>query len=92
MVIVGVKILPKPETLDVQGRAIAKTLKRQGYFIEDCHYGKFLRLKIKANNREEALEKAKKNDGICFLCNSLVENYELEVLSPPQSGLKRRGF
>jgi len=79
VITVGLKILPKTEVLDVQGRAIAETLKRRGYSIADCHYGKLIRLKMKMNSREEALDQAK---GIAesLLCNSLVENYELEIL------------
>ncbi|MDE0118905.1 MAG: phosphoribosylformylglycinamidine synthase subunit PurS [Bdellovibrionales bacterium] len=80
MMIIGVKILLKEEVLDVQGRAIAETLKRRDYSIEDCRYGKFLELKVSGNNKEEILEQAKKM-AESVLCNSLVESYELEVLS-----------
>lgn len=80
MMIVGVKILPKQEVLDVQGRAIAETLKRQGHFIKECQYGKFIKLNINVSNKEEALNKAKEMTE-SVLCNSLVENYTLEILS-----------
>ena len=79
MVTIGVRILPRKEVLDVQGRAIAETLKRRGHSIEECHYGKYIRLKINEENKEEALKKAKEITE-SVLCNSLVENYELEVL------------
>ena len=80
MMIVGIKILLKKEVLDVQGRAIADTLKRRGYSIEDCRYGKFLELKIQGNSKEEVLEQANKM-AKSVLCNSLVESYELAFLS-----------
>ena len=80
MVIVGVKILPKKEVLDVQGRAIAETLKRRKYLIEECQYGKFIKLKINTANKEEALNKAREM-AESVLCNSLVESYDLEILS-----------
>lgn len=80
MVIVGVKILPKKEVLDVQGRAIAETLKRRKHLIEECQYGKFIKLKINTANKEEALNKAREM-AESVLCNSLVESYELEILS-----------
>ncbi len=80
MMIVGVKILPKKEVLDVQGRAIADTLKRQGYAIEDCQYGKVIRLKIQTNDQKTALDQAKKI-AESVLCSALVETYQLEVLS-----------
>ena len=79
MVTVGVRILPRKEVLDVQGRAIADTLKRRGHSIEECHYGKYIRLEIDGKNKEEALKKAKEMTE-SVLCNSLVENYELEIL------------
>ena len=78
--VVGIKILLKEEVLDVQGRAIAETLKRRGYSIEDCRYGKFLELKVSADSKEEVLRQAKEM-AESVLCNSLVENYELEILS-----------
>ena len=79
MVTIGVRILPRADVLDVQGRAIAETLKRRGHSIEECHYGKYIRLEINEENKEEALKKAKEMTE-SVLCNSLVENYELEVL------------
>ena len=79
MVVVGVKVLPKKEVLDVQGRAIAETLKRQGHVIKDCQYGKFIKLNIDTSNEKEALNQAKKM-AESVLCNSLVERYELEIL------------
>ena len=79
MVTVGIRILPRKEVLDVQGRAIGDTLKRRGYSIEECHYGKYIRLEVDGENKEEALKKAKEMTE-SVLCNSLVENYELEIL------------
>ena len=78
--VVGIKILLKEEVLDVQGRAITETLKRRGHSVEDCRYGKFLQLKVRAGSKEEVLKQAKVM-AESILCNSLVENYELEVLS-----------
>lgn len=79
VVTIGVRILPRKEVLDVQGRAIAETLKRRGHSIEECHYGKYIRLQVKAKSRKEALKRAKEITE-SVLCNSLVENYELEIL------------
>ena len=76
---VGVTIMPKKDVLDVQGRAIATTLQQQGYVVEDCQYGKFLKLKIQARSKEEALQKVRKMVDL-VLCNSLVEQYEVAIL------------
>lgn len=80
MITIGIKILNKKEVLDIQGRAILDTLKKKNYSIEECHYGKFIKIKIDVANKELALKKAKEM-AESILCNSLVENYELEVLS-----------
>ena len=79
MVLVGVKILPRLEVLDVQGRAIAETLNRRGHVVEACHYGKFIQLQFNVKSEEEALESARRmvED---ILCNFQVETYELEIL------------
>ena len=81
MITVAVKILPRKEVLDIEGRAIAKTLKRQGHALEHCHYGKLILLTIKAESPNEALKKAEKM-AQAVLCNKLVETYELEIGSP----------
>ena len=80
MITIGIKILHKKEVLDVQGRAILETLKRKNYSVEECHYGKYIKIKLEANNEKSALERAKEITE-SVLCNSLVESYELEVLS-----------
>ena len=80
MITLALKILPKTEVLNVEGRAIVETLKRKGHAIEDCRYGKLLILKIKAKTKESAVKKAKEM-AEAVLCNSLIETYEVEVLT-----------
>ena len=77
---VGMTIMPKKDVLDVQGRAIATALQQQGCAVDDCQYGKFLKLKIQAQSKEEALQQACKMADL-VLCNSLVEQYEVDILS-----------
>ena len=76
---IGVKILPRPEVLDSQGRAVSKTLSHHNYSIEECRVGKYVELKFDGASESEALEKAKQMAEL-VLHNPLVENYELEVL------------
>lgn len=80
MIEVGIKIFLKKQVLDVQGRAIAQTLCQQGYAIKNCNYGKFIKLQIHTDNKEEALKQGKKI-AETILCNTLTETFELEVLS-----------
>lgn len=78
--LVELKIMPKQGILDVSGRAIAQALKQKAYNLEDCVVGKFLKLKIAAHKKEEALNKAKQMASE-VLCNALVEEYTLEIFS-----------
>ena len=80
MIEVGIKIFLKKQVLDVQGRSLAQTLFHQGYAIKDCNYGKFIKLQINTDNKEEALEQSQKM-AKNVLCNTLVETFELEILS-----------
>lgn len=76
---IGVKILPRPEVLDSQGRAVEKTLHQHNYKVGDCRVGKYVQLNFENETEEAALEKAK-NIAEFVLHNPLVESYELEVL------------
>ena len=77
---IGIKIVPRKEVLDVQGRAIAKTLLNKKYPVQSCIYGKFLKLKLSTNDPDEALKIAREMTE-SLLCNSLVESYDVEILS-----------
>lgn len=75
----ALKILPKPEVLDTQGRAVQSTLKSHGFDLHDCHVGKYIVLEVDTSDvkqgKEMATAMAKKG-----LYNPLIENYELEQL------------
>lgn len=75
----ALKVLPKPEVLDTQGRAVQSTLKDQGFPLQACQVGKYIVLEVEAKNDSEGTElaKAMANKG---LYNPLIENYELEKL------------
>ena len=63
---VEVKVLPRPEVLDVQGRAIVQTLEQNGKAVKECRYGKCIRLQVEAENPESAKEKVKKWQSLCY--------------------------
>ena len=75
----ALKILPKPEVLDTQGRAVQSTLKSHGFDLSECHVGKYIVLEVNesdgARAKEVAIAMAEKG-----LYNPLIENYELEQL------------
>ena len=77
---IEVKVLPRPEILDVQGRAIMQTLEQNQKAVKDCRYGKCIRLSVTAKNEAEAKDKVKEIAEF-ILYNPLTETYELKVIS-----------
>ncbi len=77
---VGVKVLPRPEVLDTQGRAVEATLKEGGLNLNHCRVGKYIEVDVKASSADEAIEQVKKMAEY-VLYNPLIENFELEVKS-----------
>lgn len=76
---VGVKILPRTEVLDSQGRAVEKTLEHHGKTLNSCRVGKYIQLDVDATSKDDALAKAKEIAEF-VLYNPLIESYELEIL------------
>lgn len=76
---IGVRILPRLEVLDTQGRAVERTLRQNGKDVAECRVGKFVQLDLGDLSQEEALAKAKELTEF-ILYNPLIESYELEVL------------
>ena len=76
---IGVKILPRNEVLDSQGRAVERTLRMHGKKLSGCRIGKYIELEVDETDKQKALKKATE---ICefVLYNPLIEKYELEVL------------
>ncbi len=77
--IVGVKILPREEVLDSQGRAVENTLQQHNYTINGCRVGKYIQLNVEASTEDEALKKAKEITEF-VLINPLVETFQLEIV------------
>lgn len=76
---IGVKILPKTEVLDTQGRAVEATLKTHGRTVNQCRVGKYVQLEVNESNEAQALAKAKEIAEF-ILHNPLIEDFELEVV------------
>ena len=76
---IGVKILPKNEVLDSQGRAVEKILNSHNQKVAGCRVGRYVILEIDENNKDTACAKAQKMAEF-VLYNPLIETYELEVL------------
>ncbi len=76
---IGVKILPKNEVLDTQGRAVEGTLKSHNRPVQQCRVGKYIQLEIGESDEAKALAKAKEITEF-VLYNPLIETFELEVV------------
>lgn len=76
---IGVKILPKNEVLDTQGRAVEGTLKAHNRAVDQCRVGKYIQLEIGESDEAKALARAREITEF-VLYNPLIETFELEVV------------
>lgn len=74
---IGVRVMLKNEVLDVEGRAVADTLKREGTQVDDCRVGKYIILDVPAQNLTEAKTKATEI-ARQVLSNPLIEVFIVE--------------
>ena len=75
---VGVKVLPRPEVLDSQGRAVERVLNQNGKEVQSCRVGKYIQLEVNAKSVEQARAQVKEIAEF-VLYNPLIETYELEI-------------
>ena len=71
-----VKVMPRKEVLDSQGRAVEETLQRLGFKMEQVRVGKCIELHIDASSKDEALSKAT-SVAEKVLHNPLIETFEV---------------
>lgn len=76
---IGVKILPRPEVLDSQGRAVAETLAEHGRAVHQCRVGKYVEIEVESDNPESAMTQVRELAEF-VLFNPLIETFELEVV------------
>lgn len=76
---VGVRIMPRNEVLDTQGRAVQQILKQHDHGVNHCRVGRYVELELGDMDREAALTKAKEIASF-VLHNPLIETFELEEL------------
>ena len=74
---VGIKVLPRKEVLDTQGRAVEHVLHQQGQEGVSCRIGKYIELEVPGQDQQEVSDKVK-NMADYLLYNPLIETYELE--------------
>jgi len=76
---IGVKVMLKKEVLDVEGRAVADTLRRDGTKVNDCRVGKYIVLDIPEQDLKSAKLKAKEI-AQQVLANPLIESFSIDEL------------
>ncbi len=74
---IGVRVMPRKDVLDSQGRAVERSISQMGLKISNCTVGKYIVLDFNLKTSEEAMTEARKiaED---VLHNPLIESYELE--------------
>jgi phosphoribosylformylglycinamidine (FGAM) synthase PurS component len=73
---VGIRIMPKSEVLDSQGRAVLETLSHHDMKLNGCRIGRFVELDVTAANLQDAMTEAKRVTEF-VLYNPLIETYHI---------------
>jgi phosphoribosylformylglycinamidine (FGAM) synthase PurS component len=81
MIKIGVKVMPRKEVLDSQGRAVENTFKQNGQTLASCRVGRYIVLEFNETHGspEQILKKATEM-AETVLHNPLIETFELEKL------------
>ncbi len=75
----GIKILPRPEVLDSQGRTVLNSLKESGFKLNECKVGKYVVIETAHSDLNIAKKEIQKMADY-VLYNPLIETYEVEEL------------
>jgi phosphoribosylformylglycinamidine synthase len=75
----SVQVLPKPEVLDSQGRAVENLLIKEGFKLNSCRVGKYIELEMEGSDEKQALENLKKMSEY-VLYNPLIEKIEIKKI------------
>lgn len=78
MIKIGVKVMPRKEVLDTQGRAVENTLRQSGQAVSACRVGRYVVLEFSDVDQAAAMTKAKEI-AENVLHNPLIESYELDA-------------
>jgi len=76
---VDVTVLPKEGVLDIQGKAVERTLRQSGYSsVEDVRVGRFIRFVVQADDKKAASSVV---DSVAddLLANGLIESYSYKL-------------
>jgi phosphoribosylformylglycinamidine synthase len=76
---VDVTVLPKDGVLDIQGKAVERTLRQSGYeSVDDVRVGRYIRFVVEAEGDAEA-ETIVNSVSDDLLANGLIESYAYKM-------------
>ena len=87
---VVVDVMPKPEILDPQGKAVTGALARLGFSGMSVRQGKRFELELDGEVTEERLAEVRRA-AETLLANTVIETFDVRVEEAPESCSRRRG-
>jgi phosphoribosylformylglycinamidine synthase PurS subunit len=81
---VVVDVMPKPEILDPQGKAVTGALARLGFAGISVRQGKRFELEVDGDLTEERLAEVRRA-AETLLANTVIETFNVRVEAPPES-------
>jgi phosphoribosylformylglycinamidine synthase PurS subunit len=81
---VVVDVMPKPEILDPQGKAVTGALARLGFAGISVRQGKRFELELEGDITEERLEEVRRA-AETLLANTVIETFNVRVEAAPES-------
>jgi phosphoribosylformylglycinamidine synthase PurS subunit len=77
-----VQVMPRPEALDPQGRAVQGALFRLGFKVDDCRIGKSIVVELSENDSKDKAFALKQVTEMAekILSNPLIEVFEVKAL------------
>jgi phosphoribosylaminoimidazole-succinocarboxamide synthase/phosphoribosylformylglycinamidine synthase len=80
-----VEVMPKPEILDPQGKAVTGALGRLGFAGIAVRQGKRFELEVEGELTEERLSEIRRA-AETLLANTVIESFEVHVETAPVAG------
>ena len=75
----AVTVMPRPEALDPQGRAVQGTLARLGFKVSDCRVGKNIIVELPSGDLKMGIKQVTEMANK-VLVNPLIETFEVKEL------------
>jgi phosphoribosylformylglycinamidine synthase subunit PurS len=81
---VVVDVMPKPEILDPQGKAVTGALARLGFAGMSVRQGKRFEIELEGELSEDRLDEVRRA-AETLLANTVIETFNVRVETPPES-------